>query len=90
MSQNYEASTIVIQDLTKNYSRYREFGVKGLLLMAKNFNALGDDYQATYILENIIKNFQSYPEIISEAEELLEQIKSRAAETNSSIEVDKN
>jgi TolA-binding protein len=89
-SQNYEASTLVIQDLTKNYSRYREFGVKGLLLMAKNFNALGDDYQATYILENSIKNFQSYPEIISEAEELLKQIKSRAAETNSSIEVDKN
>jgi hypothetical protein len=64
--------------------------VKGLLLMAKNFNALGDDYQATYILENIIKNFQSYPEIILEAEYLLKQIKSKAAETNSSIEVDKN
>ncbi|SDG57730.1 tetratricopeptide repeat protein [Psychroflexus sediminis] len=89
-SGEYEASTAVVQDLTKNYSRYREFGVKGLLLMAKNFNALGDNYQATYILENIIKNFQSYPEVISEAEELLQSIKTNAAETNSSVEVDQN
>ncbi|NEV93389.1 tetratricopeptide repeat protein [Psychroflexus sp. YR1-1] len=89
-AEAYEASTAVVQDLTKNYSRYREFGVKGLLLMAKNFNALGDNYQATYILENIIKNFQSYPEVISEAEELLQSIKTDAAETNSSVEVNQN
>lgn len=88
--EDYEASTAAVQDLTKNYSRYREFGVKGLLLMAKNFNALGDNYQATYILENIIKNFQSYPEIISEAEDLLQSIKADAAETNSSVEIDQN
>ncbi|MFO7745081.1 MAG: tetratricopeptide repeat protein [Psychroflexus sp.] len=89
-SGNYEASTAVVQDLTKNYSRYREFGVKGLLLMAKNFNALGDNYNATYILENIIKNFDSFPEAISEAEELLKSIKTEAAETNSSVEVNQN
>jgi TolA-binding protein len=89
-ANNYEASTEVVQDLTKNYSRYREFGVKGLLLMAKNFNALGDNYNATYILENIIKNFQSYPETISEAEALLQAIKVEASETNSSVEVNQN
>lgn len=86
----YEESTAVVQDLTKNYSRYREFGVKGLLLMAKNFNALGDNYNAIYILENIIKNFQSFPETISEAEELLQKIKVEAAKTNSSVEVEQN
>lgn len=89
-AEDYEASTAVVQDLTKNYSRYREFGVKGLLLMAKNFNALGDNYNATYILENIIKNFQSFPETISEAEELLKTIKVEASETNSSVDVDQN
>lgn len=89
-AKNYEASTAVVQDLTKNYSRYREFGVKGLLLMAKNFFALGDNYNATYILENIIKNFQAYPETISEAEELLKTVKQEAAKTNSSVEVEQN
>ena len=39
------------------------------------------------ILENIIKNFDSFPEAISEAEELLKSIKTEAAETNSSVEV---
>lgn len=89
-SGNYKASTEVVQNLTKNYSRYREFGVKGLLLMAKNFNALGDNYNATYILENIIKNFESFPEAISEAQQLLKNIKAEASETNSSVEVDQN
>jgi tetratricopeptide (TPR) repeat protein len=89
-AEDYEASTAIVQDLTKNYSRYRAYGVKGLLLMAKNFNAMGDNYNATYILENIIKNFQSFPEAVAEAEELLKEIKSEAAKTNSSVEVDQN
>jgi TolA-binding protein len=89
-SGNYQASTEVIQDLTKNYARYREFGVKGLLLMAENFFALGDNYNATYILENIIKNFQAYPETITKAEELLKTVKAKASETNSSVEVNQN
>ena len=89
-AEDYEASTAIVQDLTKNYSRYRTYGVKGLLLMAKNFNAMGDNYNATYILENIIKNFQSFPEAVAEAEELLKEIKSEAAKTNSSVEVDQN
>jgi len=61
-----------------------------LLLMAKNFNALGDNYNATYILENIIKNFESFPEAISEAQQLLKSIKAEASETNSSVEIDQN
>jgi len=89
-SGNYEASTAVIQDLTKNYARFKEFGVKGLLLMAKNFYALGDSYNATYILENIIKNFDAYPKTISESEILLKEIKAKASETNSSVDVDQN
>ncbi|WP_019038434.1 tetratricopeptide repeat protein [Psychroflexus tropicus] len=89
-SGNYQASTEVIQDLTKNYARYKEFGVKGLLLMAENFFALGDNYNATYILENIINNFEDYPETISEAENLLKTVKEKASETNSSVEVNRN
>jgi len=89
-SGNYEASTTVVQNLTKNYARFKEFGVKGLLLMAKNFYAQGDSYNATYILENIIKNFNAYPETISEAEILLKEVKAKASETNSSVDVNQN
>jgi hypothetical protein len=32
----------------KNYSGYRYFGAKGLILMAKNFYGLKDSFQATY------------------------------------------
>ena len=84
----FEASTKVVQEITKDYSRYREFGVKALIIMAKNFNALGDAYQATYILESVINNFTNYPEITKEAETLLKDIKAKAAETNASVEVD--
>ncbi len=87
---NFTASTEAVQDLTKNYSRHREFGVKGLLLMARNFYALGDNYNATFILENVIKNFQSYPEAISEAEELLAFIKKEVSKTNSSVEINED
>jgi len=56
--------------------------------MAKNFYALNDDFQATYILENVIQNFAEFEEVINEAKLELEQIKSEAAKTNSSLEVE--
>jgi hypothetical protein len=51
----------------KNYSGYRYFGSKGLILMAKNFYGLKDSFQATYILDNVIENFTDFPDVISEA-----------------------
>ena len=83
---NYEASNQAIQKLTKEYSGYKEYGVKGLLLMAKNFDQLGDAYQATYILENIINNFQSYPAVVEEAKRELSRIKAQEAKTNASVQ----
>ena len=38
-------------------------GGKGLVLMAKNFYALNDAYQATYILESVITNFSTYEDV---------------------------
>ena len=54
--------------------------------MAKNFYALDDAYQATYILENVIKNFPKYPEVVQEAKAELAKIKDQEAKTNSSVE----
>ncbi|WP_299155386.1 tetratricopeptide repeat protein [uncultured Christiangramia sp.] len=84
--KNFEASNAAVQILAKDFSGYKMWGAKGLVLMAKNFYALGDAYQATYILENVIKNFQNYPDIASEAKAELSKIKAQEAKTNSSVE----
>ena len=83
---NYEASNAAVQILAKDFSGYKLWGAKGLVLMAKNFYALDDAYQATYILENVTKNFQNYPEVVAEARAELARIKAQEAKTNSSVE----
>ncbi|TDN84736.1 tetratricopeptide repeat protein [Salegentibacter sp. 24] len=85
-SGNYEASNAAIQILAKEFSGYKRWGAKGLVLMADNFSELDDAYQATYILENVIKNFPNYPEIVQQAREELSRIKAEEAKTNSSVE----
>lgn len=83
---NYEASNAAVQILAKDFSGYKRWGAKGLVLMAKNFEKLDDAYQATYILDNVINNFSSYPEIVAEAKKELSRIKAEEAKTNSSVE----
>ncbi len=89
-SQDYEASNASVQKLAKDYSSYKEWGGKGLVVMAKNFYALGDAYQATYILDNVTTNFSQYPELVSEAKSELALIKAKEAQSNSSIRTDGN
>jgi TolA-binding protein len=83
---NFQASNDAVQRLAKDYSGYKLFGAKGLVLMAKNFYALGDAYQATYILDNVIKNFTQFPEVVNEAKQELSRIKAQEARTNASVE----
>ncbi len=82
---DYEGSNKVVQTLVKNYSSYKQFGAKGLIVMAKNFYALEDSFQATYILESVIKNFEKYPEEVAKAEAELAKIKTAEAKRNSSV-----
>ncbi len=82
---DHENSNIAVQKLAKDYAAYKEWGGKGLIIMAKNFYALGDAYQATYILESVNTNFSQYPEIVSEAKGELAIIKSKEAKSNSSV-----
>jgi hypothetical protein len=77
-----------VQKLAKDYSGYKEFGAKGLVLMSKNFYALGDAYQATYILESVIKNFAEFPEVVADAKAQLALIKANESKTNASVEKD--
>lgn len=81
----FEASNTAVQKLAKNYSAYKYFGAKGLILMAKNFYELKDSFQATYILDNVIKNFTDFPDVVSEAQTELDNIKNEESKTNSSI-----
>ena len=88
--RDYENSNVAIQKLAKDYATYKEWGGKGLVLMAKNYYALNDAYQASYILESVIKNFSQYPEIVAEARAELAIIKSKEAQSNSSINPNQN
>ncbi|MBQ0736059.1 tetratricopeptide repeat protein [Aquimarina celericrescens] len=85
---NFKSSNETIQKLAKDYPGYRLYGSKGLVLMAKNFYGLNDAYQATYILESVVKNFSDFPEIVDEANEELKKIKAEEAKTNSSIQTE--
>lgn len=81
----FEASNIAVQKIAKDYSGYKFFGAKGLVIMAKNFYGLKDSFQATYILESVIKNFTEFPEVVQEAQTELDFIKTEEAKRNSSI-----
>jgi len=81
----FEDSNKVVQKLAKDYSGYKYFGAKGLVVMAKNFYGLKDSFQATYILESVIKNFKDFKDVVEEAQKELEFIKTEEAKTNSSI-----
>ncbi len=80
--RQYEASNKTIAKLTKKYPGYKEWAAKALLLMAKNTYAKGDAFNASYILESLIKNFKQYPDLVDEAKTLLKQIKKKEAQKN--------
>ncbi|WP_291113541.1 tetratricopeptide repeat protein [Flavobacterium sp. UBA6135] len=82
----FEASNTAVQKLTKDYSGYRYYGAKGLVVMAKNFYGLKDSFQATYILDSLIANFKEYPDVVEEAQKELAIIKGEEAKRNSSIQ----
>lgn len=82
---DFKNSNIVVQKIAAEYASHKYWGAKSLVVMAKNFYGLKDAYQATYILESVIKNFRQYPDVVSEAETELKKIKSEQAKTNDSV-----
>jgi len=89
-ASQWESSNASVQKLARDYASYKEWGGKGLILMARNFYQLKDAYQATYILESVISNFGQFPAIVTEAREELARIKASEARSNSSIETGTN
>jgi len=82
----YEESNTIVQQLAKDYSSYKYYSAKGLVIMAMNYKELGDAFQATYILESVIENFETFDDVILEAKKQLSEIKIEQAKTNSSIQ----
>ncbi|EGV42582.1 tetratricopeptide repeat protein [Bizionia argentinensis JUB59] len=82
----HEVSNVTIQKLAKDFSGYKYYSAKGLILMAKNYHALNDAFQATYILESVIENFKDYKDVVVEAQSTLTSIKAEQAKTNASVQ----
>ena len=78
----------MIQKLTAEYASYKIWGVKALILMAKNYNGLKDAFQATYILENIVKNYAQFPSLVEEAQVILKKIKSKKTSAQQTSQID--
>jgi len=86
---NYKLSNVSVQKLASEFSTYRYWGGKGLVIMAKNFYELEDAYQATYILESVIQKFTDFKDLTEEAKLELTKIKTKEAKTNSSVIIEK-
>jgi tol-pal system protein YbgF len=81
----YDQSNKTVAKLSKKYPSHKEWSGKALIVMARNMKAKGDIFNATYILENVIKRFDQYPGIVNEARTLLQKIKSEQSEKNEDI-----
>ena len=81
----FDASNKVVEQIAVDYSGYKYFGSKALIIMAKNYFMLGDSFQATEILQSVIDNFATFEDVLTEAQSELERIKSEEAKRNESI-----
>ena len=82
---SYRVSNEIVQKIASDYAAYKYWASKGLVVMAKNYYQLNDAYQATYILESVIKNFPEFEEVTEEAKKELNLIKTQEAKTNESV-----
>lgn len=87
---SYRVSNEIVQKVAANYASYKYWAAKSLLIMADNYHQLKDAFQATYILESVIKNFSEFDDVITEAKSNLQQIKAEQAKTNESVNTNKN
>ncbi len=83
--KKYVASNKIVQELIANYSAYKYWAVKSYVIMGKNYYGLKDVYQATFVLENVIKNFTQFNDLVADAQKELDLIKANEAKNNNSV-----
>ena len=71
----FKSSNETIFKLANNYASEEYWGAKALVIMAKNYLALKDNYQASYTLDEIINHYGDFPEVVAEAKEVKALIK---------------
>ncbi len=74
-SKSYKSSNETIFKLANNYASEDYWGAKALVVMAKNYIGLKDNYQASYTVDQVLANYQDFPDVIAEAREVKKQIK---------------
>ena len=87
--EEYESSNEIIQKLIAKYVTYKYWAVKSYIIMGKNYYGLKDAYQATFVLENVIKNFKEFEDLVKDAQLELDTIKKKEAKTNNSVNPEK-
>tara|TARA_B100001559_G_C16331034_1_gene543402 strand:- start:355 stop:870 length:516 start_codon:yes stop_codon:yes gene_type:complete len=85
MIKEHIKSNEIIASLSQKFSAQPIWAAKSLLLMAKNFHALDDSFQATYILESLIENYSRFEDLTVIAKSLLEEIKQIESQENASL-----
>lgn len=70
----FKSSNETIFKLANNYASEEYWGAKALVVMAKNYIGLKDNYQASYTADQIIANYKDFPEIVAEAREVKNSI----------------
>ena len=85
MIKEHIKSNEIIASLSQKFSSQPIWAAKSLLLMAKNFYALDDSFQATYILESLIENYSRFEDLTVIAKTLLEEIKQIESQKNASL-----
>jgi len=71
---DYETSTTVVYKLIEDLPSFKEYKMKALIILAKNFWKLEDIFQANYTLDFVISSDYS-PSITEQARNLKEEIK---------------
>jgi len=71
----FKTSNETIFKLANNYASEEYWGAKALVLMVRNYMGLKDNYQASYTADQLIENYQDFPDIVAEARDLKKQIK---------------
>lgn len=89
IEKEYQQSNAVVQELIANYSAYKYWAVKSYVLMGQNYFGLKDVYQATFVLENVLKNFSEFKDIIKEARTVLSVIRDPEAKPNATVLIEK-
>ena len=84
-SKDFSASNELITKIAANSGQSGGWNAKALLLLAKNYYALDDAFQAIFVLESLVENFETYPEVVAEAQELIIKYQEALAEENRSI-----